>query len=59
MAGRGSSGRADPDAVDTIVAQWRDERPDLDPSPIALFGRCTASTCATSGDQPGVQRVRT
>lgn len=27
------------DAVDTIVAQWRAERPDLDPSPIALFGR--------------------
>jgi DNA-binding MarR family transcriptional regulator len=27
------------DAVDQIVAQWRRERPDLDPSPIALFGR--------------------
>ena len=27
------------DAVDGIVAQWRHERPDLDPSPIALFGR--------------------
>lgn len=27
------------DEVDTIVAQWRHERPDLDPSPIALFGR--------------------
>ena len=27
------------DAVDTIVDQWRTERPDLDPSPIALFGR--------------------
>src|SRR5690242_18094475 len=27
------------DAVDTIVEQWRAERPDLDPSPIALFGR--------------------
>jgi len=26
-------------AVDEIVAQWRRERPDLDPSPIALFGR--------------------
>ena len=33
------AGRADPDAVDEIVAQWRDQRPDLDPSPIALFGR--------------------
>jgi DNA-binding MarR family transcriptional regulator len=29
----------EPDAVDAIVAQWRVERPDLDPSPIALFGR--------------------
>lgn len=27
------------DEVDRIVAQWRAERPDLDPSPIALFGR--------------------
>jgi DNA-binding MarR family transcriptional regulator len=31
--------RADSDAVDEIVAQWRNQRPDLDPSPIALFGR--------------------
>lgn len=28
-----------PDPVDQIVDQWRHERPDLDPSPIALFGR--------------------
>lgn len=27
------------DDVDAIVAQWREQRPDLDPSPIALFGR--------------------
>ncbi len=27
------------DEVDAIVDQWRRERPDLDPSPIALFGR--------------------
>lgn len=26
-------------AVDTIVAEWQRERPDLDASPIALFGR--------------------
>jgi DNA-binding MarR family transcriptional regulator len=31
--------RRDHDAVDEIVAQWRHERSDLDPSPIALFGR--------------------
>ena len=27
------------DAVDLIVEQWRQERPDLDPSPIAVIGR--------------------
>ena len=31
--------QVEPDAVDAIVDQWRVERPDLDPSPIALFGR--------------------
>jgi DNA-binding MarR family transcriptional regulator len=31
--------KSGPDAVDAIVEQWRTERPDLDPSPIALFGR--------------------
>jgi DNA-binding MarR family transcriptional regulator len=30
---------AELDPVDAIVDQWRHERPDLDPSPIALFGR--------------------
>lgn len=33
------AGAAEPDEVDRIVEQWRHERPDLDPSPIALFGR--------------------
>lgn len=28
-----------PDAVDQIMAQWRRERPDLDPMPMAVFGR--------------------
>lgn len=28
-----------PDEVDRFVQQWREQRPDLDPSPIALFGR--------------------
>jgi DNA-binding MarR family transcriptional regulator len=27
------------DAVDTILEQWRSERPDLDPSPMGIFGR--------------------
>ncbi len=29
------------DAVDAITAQWRDERPDLDPSPMGVIGRIT------------------
>jgi DNA-binding MarR family transcriptional regulator len=31
----------DLDAVDTIEAQWRRERPDLDPSPMTVIGRIT------------------
>lgn len=27
------------DAVDRIVRQWRSERPDLDPTPLLVFGR--------------------
>jgi DNA-binding MarR family transcriptional regulator len=27
------------DSVDTLVAEWRRERPDLDPSPVAMLGR--------------------
>jgi DNA-binding MarR family transcriptional regulator len=30
---------SDPDAVEHIVEQWRHERPDLDPSAMAVFGR--------------------
>ncbi len=32
-------GRTDGDHVDEIVAQWGRERPDLDTSPLATFGR--------------------
>jgi DNA-binding MarR family transcriptional regulator len=28
-----------PDHIDRILQQWRRERPDLDPSPVGLFGR--------------------
>jgi DNA-binding MarR family transcriptional regulator len=28
-----------PDEVDAILAQWRSQRPDLDPSPMGVFGR--------------------
>jgi DNA-binding MarR family transcriptional regulator len=32
-------GDLDEDHVDAIVEQWRRERPDLEPSPMAIFGR--------------------
>jgi len=31
--------RPPPDAVDRITAQWRHERPDLDPAPMGVLGR--------------------
>ncbi len=39
MAAEKSRAAGTGDEVDQIVEQWRHERPDLDPSPIALFGR--------------------
>lgn len=48
-----------PDEVDAILEQWRTERPDLDPSPMGIFGRLSrihtlsrarqAATLATYG----------
>ncbi|MFF6995068.1 MarR family winged helix-turn-helix transcriptional regulator [Streptomyces sp. NPDC008313] len=38
--GRDDQGHPDGrDAVDAIVAQWAEVRPDLDPTPMAVFGR--------------------
>lgn len=55
--------RPSPDHVDEILAQWRRERPDLDPSPIGVFGRLSrvdrladaalAEGIAPHGLQPG------
>jgi DNA-binding MarR family transcriptional regulator len=55
--------RAAPDHVDGILAQWRRERPDLDASPIGVFGRLSraerltdavlAEGIAEHGLQPG------
>jgi DNA-binding MarR family transcriptional regulator len=52
-----------PDHIDEILAQWRRERPDLDPSPIGVFGRLSradhlidtalAAGIAPHGLQPG------
>ncbi|HEY8524459.1 MAG TPA: MarR family transcriptional regulator [Acidimicrobiales bacterium] len=35
----GQAATASEDEVDRIIAQWRNERPDLDPSPMGVFGR--------------------
>ena len=55
--------RPSPDHVDEILAQWRRERPDLDASPIGVFGRLSradrlvdtalAEGIAGHGLQPG------
>jgi DNA-binding MarR family transcriptional regulator len=55
--------RPSPDHVDEILAQWRRERPDLDASPIGVFGRLSradrlvdtalAEGVAGHGLQPG------
>lgn len=37
------------DRVDALIAQWRRERPDLDPSPMALIGRALRLARAWSG----------
>jgi DNA-binding MarR family transcriptional regulator len=31
--------RGKKDSIDVLVAEWRHERPDLDPSPVAILGR--------------------
>jgi DNA-binding MarR family transcriptional regulator len=43
-AGAASGRHADDDAIDRIMAQWRRERPDLDPAPMAVFGRLSRLT---------------
>jgi DNA-binding MarR family transcriptional regulator len=35
----GGDKRGKQDSVDMLVAEWRRERPDLDPSPVAILGR--------------------
>ena len=45
-----------PDVVDVILAQWRRERPDLDLSAMALFGRLARLALVL---EPAVERVFT
>ena len=42
----GADGVSVPDFVDEIIEQWRHERPDLDPSPIAVIGRLSRASRA-------------
>jgi DNA-binding MarR family transcriptional regulator len=39
---------ADPDPVEQMVEQWRRERPDVDPTSMALFARLTRAHLAAS-----------
>lgn len=39
-----------PDHVDRILAQWARERPDLDASPMAVFGRLSRASLLASGE---------
>lgn len=45
------------DAVDQILAQWRRERPDLDPSPMAVFGRIARTFALQRRAQAGVHEA--
>ena len=47
---------AEGDVVDQIVAQWKQERPDLDPSPMAIFGRIARIFALQRGAQSKVHR---
>ena len=38
------------DHVDRILEQWRTERPDLDPSPMAVLGRLSRAAAAIASD---------
>lgn len=42
------------DAVDRILAQWRRERPDIDPSPMGIFGRLSRITATA---RPAIDAV--
>jgi DNA-binding MarR family transcriptional regulator len=44
----------DADAVDRILVQWRRERPDLDPSPMGIFGRLSRITATA---RPAIDAV--
>lgn len=45
----GQATSSNEDEVDRILAQWRRERPDLDPSPIGVFGRLARLAISRQG----------
>ncbi len=46
MADAAGPDATSPDPIEVIQGQWRDVRPDLDPSPIAVFGRLSRASRA-------------
>ncbi|MCF2907231.1 MarR family transcriptional regulator [Pseudoalteromonas sp. DL2-H2.2] len=42
------------DLVDTVIAQWEKERPDIDPSPMAVMGRLVRTSAVFSKELHGV-----
>ena len=42
--------KADADSIETLVGEWRRERPDLDAAPFAIFGRIWRLTGNLLGD---------
>ncbi|QTL33997.1 MarR family winged helix-turn-helix transcriptional regulator [Pseudoalteromonas viridis] len=42
------------DLVDTVIAQWEKERPDIDPSPMAVMGRLVRTSAVFSKELNGV-----
>jgi DNA-binding MarR family transcriptional regulator len=46
----------DADAVDSIIEQWRAERPELDPSPIAIVGRLSRVSRHVTADLVALYR---
>jgi len=42
------------DLVDTVIEQWNRERPDLDPSPMAIMGRLVRTDAIMSKELQGV-----
>lgn len=45
-----ASPKPDTDSIEVLLAEWRRERPDLDPSPFGIFGRIWRLSTSVLGD---------